>query len=100
SDSVSADEDETLKQLLIEMDGFNQSSSIVVIGSTNSPDVLDHALTRPERFDREIIANLADSRGREAILKVHARTIPLDRELELKWVARGTPGLSGADLAN
>src|SRR5437016_2339101 len=100
NDSGSADQDQTLNQLLIEMDGFDQSSSIVVIGSTNRPDVLDQALTRPGRFDREIMVNLADLRGREAILKVHARNIPLDRELELKWIARGTPGFSGADLAN
>jgi cell division protease FtsH len=82
------------------MDGFDQTSSIVVIGSTNRPDVLDQALTRPGRFDREIMVNLADVRGREAILKVHARKIPLDRDLELNWIARGTPGFSGADLAN
>jgi cell division protease FtsH len=100
SDSGSADQDQTLNQLLIEMDGFDQSSSIVVIGSTNRPDVLDQALTRPGRFDREIMVNLADLRGREAILKVHARNIPLDDELELNWIARGTPGFSGADLAN
>src|SRR5689334_5866420 len=100
NDSGSADQDQTLNQLLIEMDGFNQTSSIVVIGSTNRPDVLDQALTRPGRFDREIMVNLADVRGREAILKVHARRIPLDRDLELNWIARGTPGFSGADLAN
>src|SRR5437868_1483472 len=100
NDSGSADQDQTLNQLLIEMDGFDQSSSIVVIGSTNRPDVLDQALTRPGRFDREIMVNLADLRGREAILKVHARNIPLDRELDLNWIARGTPGFSGADLAN
>src|SRR2546423_11899491 len=100
NDSGSADQDQTLNQLLVEMDGFDQSSSIVVIGSTNRPDVLDQALTRPGRFDREIMVNLADLRGREAILKVHARNIPLDRELDLKWIARGTPGFSGADLAN
>src|SRR5437763_5040518 len=100
TDSVSADQDQTLNQLLIEMDGFDQSSSIVVIGSTNRPDVLDQALTRPGRFDREIMVNLADLRGREAILKVHARNIPLDDELDLNWIARGTPGFSGADLAN
>ena len=100
SDSGSADQDQTLNQLLIEMDGFDQSSSIVVIGSTNRPDVLDSALTRPGRFDREIMVNLADLRGREAILKVHARNIPLDSELDLNWIARGTPGFSGADLAN
>src|SRR5882672_2470578 len=100
NDSGSADQDQTLNQLLIEMDGFNQGSSIVVIGSTNRPDVLDSALTRPGRFDREIMVNLADLRGREAILKVHARNIPLDSELDLNWIARGTPGFSGADLAN
>jgi len=100
SDSGSADQDQTLNQLLVEMDGFNQSSSIVVIASTNRPDVLDHALTRPGRFDREIIVNLADLRGREAILKVHARNVPVDENLSLNWIARGTPGFSGADLAN
>ena len=100
NDSGSADQDQTLNQLLIEMDGFDQTSSIVVIGSTNRPDVLDQALTRPGRFDREIMVNLADVRGREEILRVHARRIPLDRDLELNWIARGTPGFSGADLAN
>ncbi|MGI9068045.1 MAG: ATP-dependent zinc metalloprotease FtsH [Pyrinomonadaceae bacterium] len=100
NDSATADQDQTLNQLLIEMDGFDQSASIVVIGSTNRPDVLDRALTRPGRFDREIAVNLPDVRGREAILKVHARRMQLDRELDLNWVARGTPGFSGADLAN
>jgi cell division protease FtsH len=100
NDSGSADQDQTLNQLLVEMDGFDQTSSIVVIASTNRPDVLDQALTRPGRFDREIMVNLADVRGREAILKVHARNIPLDTSLELNWIARGTPGFSGADLAN
>jgi cell division protease FtsH len=100
NDSASADQDQTLNQLLIEMDGFDQSSSIVVIGSTNRPDVLDRALTRPGRFDREIAVNLPDVRGREAILRVHARKMELDSQLDLTWVARGTPGFSGADLAN
>ena len=100
NDSATADQDQTLNQLLIEMDGFDQSASIVVIGSTNRPDVLDRALTRPGRFDREIAVNLADVRGREAILRVHARRMQLDAELDLSWVARGTPGFSGADLAN
>jgi len=100
SDSATADQDQTLNQLLIEMDGFDQSSSIVVIGSTNRPDVLDRALTRPGRFDREIAVNLPDVRGREAILRVHARKLQLAPELDLSWVARGTPGFSGADLAN
>jgi cell division protease FtsH len=100
NDSATADQDQTLNQLLIEMDGFDQSSAIVVIGSTNRPDVLDRALTRPGRFDREIAVNLPDVRGREAILRVHARRMQLDSALELSWVARGTPGFSGADLAN
>ena len=100
NDSASADQDQTLNQLLIEMDGFDQSSSVVVIGSTNRPDVLDRALTRPGRFDREIAVNLPDVRGREAILRVHARKMELDSQLDLSWVARGTPGFSGADLEN
>ncbi len=100
NDSATADQDQTLNQLLIEMDGFDQSSSIVVMGSTNRPDVLDKALTRPGRFDREIAVNLPDARGREAVLKVHARRLELEAELDLGWVARGTPGFSGADLAN
>ncbi len=100
SDSASADQDQTLNQLLIEMDGFDQASSIVVIGSTNRPDILDQALTRPGRFDRQIAVNLADVRGREAILKVHARGLKLEPQLDLSWLARGTPGFSGAELAN
>ena len=100
NDSGSADQDQTLNQLLIEMDGFDQTSSIVVIAATNRPDVLDHALTRPGRFDREITVNLPDLRGREAILRVHARKLHLHPELDLNWIARGTPGFSGADLAN
>jgi cell division protease FtsH len=100
NDSATADQDQTLNQLLIEMDGFDQSSSIVVIASTNRPDVLDRALTRPGRFDREIAVNLPDVRGREAILNVHAQKLELESNLDLGWVARGTPGFSGADLAN
>ena len=100
NDSGSADQDQTLNQLLIEMDGFDQTSSIVVIAATNRPDVLDQALTRPGRFDREITVNLPDLRGREAILRVHARKLHLHPELDLNWIARGTPGFSGADLAN
>jgi len=99
-DSASADQDQTLNQLLVEMDGFDQSSSVVVIASTNRPDILDKALTRPGRFDREIAVNLADVGGREAILKVHARNLTLEKDLDLKWIARGTPGFSGAELAN
>lgn len=100
NDSASADQDQTLNQLLIEMDGFNQLGGVVVIASTNRPDILDQALTRPGRFDREIAVNLADARGREEILKVHARGLILEPELDLCWIARGTPGFSGADLAN
>ncbi|MGH9943042.1 MAG: AAA family ATPase, partial [Pyrinomonadaceae bacterium] len=100
NDSASADQDQTLNQLLIEMDGFEQLVGVVVIASTNRPDILDQALTRPGRFDREITVNLADVRGREEILKVHARKLKLEDGLELGWIARGTPGFSGADLAN
>jgi cell division protease FtsH len=99
-DSASADQDQTLNQLLVEMDGFDQSSAVVVIASTNRPDILDKALTRPGRFDREIAVDLADVGGREAILKVHARNLKLEDGLDLQWIARGTPGFSGAELAN
>ncbi len=99
-DSASADQDQTLNQLLVEMDGFDQSSAVVVIASTNRPDILDKALTRPGRFDREIAVNLADVSGREAILKVHSRNLKLEDGLDLQWIARGTPGFSGAELAN
>ena len=99
-DSASADQDQTLNQLLVEMDGFDQSSTVVVIASTNRPDILDKALTRPGRFDREIAVNLSDVTGREAILKVHSRNLKLEDGLDLTWIARGTPGFSGAELAN
>src|SRR5687768_12140288 len=99
-DSASADQDQTLNQLLVEMDGFDQSSAVVVIASTNRPDILDRALTRPGRFDREIAVDLADVNGREAILKVHARNLKLEDGLDLQSIARGTPGFSGAELAN
>ncbi|HEY4424377.1 MAG TPA: ATP-dependent zinc metalloprotease FtsH [Pyrinomonadaceae bacterium] len=99
-DSATADQDQTLNQLLVEMDGFDQSSAVVVIASTNRPDILDKALTRPGRFDREIAVNLADVTGREAILKVHSRNLKLEGGLDLTWIARGTPGFSGAELAN
>ena len=100
NDSASADQDQTLNQMLVEMDGFDQLCGVVVIASTNRPDILDSALTRPGRFDREIAVNLADANGREAILKVHARGLSLEEGLDLCWIARGTPGFSGADLAN
>jgi cell division protease FtsH len=100
SDSASADQDQTLNQLLVEMDGFEKLSGVVVIASTNRPDILDQALTRPGRFDREITVNFADMRGREQILRVHSRNLKLEEGLDLTWIARGTPGFSGADLAN
>jgi cell division protease FtsH len=100
SDSASADQDQTLNQLLVEMDGFEKLSGVVVIASTNRPDILDQALTRPGRFDREITVNFADMRGREQILRVHSRNLKLEEGLDLTWLARGTPGFSGADLAN
>ncbi|HEX8098398.1 MAG TPA: AAA family ATPase, partial [Pyrinomonadaceae bacterium] len=100
NDSASADQDQTLNQLLVEMDGFDQIAGVVIIASTNRPDILDTALTRPGRFDREIVVNLADAGGREAILKVHAKGLTLEDGLDLTWIARGTPGFSGADLAN
>lgn len=100
SDSASADQDQTLNQLLVEMDGFEQNPGIVIIGSTNRQDILDRALTRPGRFDREITVNLADMRGREAILKVHGKGLLISPEVDFNRLARGTPGFSGAELAN
>ena len=92
--------EQTLNQLLVEMDGFEGNEGIIVIAATNRPDVLDPALLRPGRFDRQVIVPLPDIRGREQILKVHMRKIPLDRDVEPSVIARGTPGFSGADLAN
>jgi cell division protease FtsH len=92
--------EQTLNALLVEMDGFDTQDGIIIIAATNRPDVLDPALLRPGRFDRQIIVNLPDVRGREAILKVHARNVKLDASADLSVIARGTPGYSGADLAN
>jgi len=92
--------EQTLNQLLVEMDGFQPDEGIILIAATNRPDVLDPALTRPGRFDRTVVVNLPDIREREAILKVHTRNKPLDPSISLQVLARGTPGLSGADLAN
>ncbi len=92
--------EQTLNQLLVEMDGFEESSGVILIAATNRPDVLDPALLRPGRFDRQIVVPLPDVIGREAILKVHTRTVPLADDVDFKVIARGTPGYSGADMAN
>ena len=91
---------QTLNQLLVEMDGFDSSRGIIVMASTNRPDVLDPALLRPGRFDRRIVVDLPDMNGREAILKVHARNVKLAPDVDLRKIAQQTPGFSGADLAN
>ncbi len=92
--------EQTLNQLLVEMDGFEGSEGIIVIAATNRPDVLDPALLRPGRFDRQVVVGLPDVRGREQILKVHMRKVPLSDDVRPSLIARGTPGFSGADLAN
>ncbi len=92
--------EQTLNQLLVEMDGFEANEGIILIAATNRPDVLDPALLRPGRFDRQVVVPNPDIVGRERILKVHARKVPLSPDVDLKTVARGTPGFSGADLAN
>ncbi len=92
--------EQTLNQLLVEMDGFEQNSGVIVIAATNRPDVLDPALLRPGRFDRQVVVDRPDVRGREGIFKVHTRSIPLGSDVDLKVLAKGTPGLSGADIAN
>ena len=92
--------EQTLNQLLVEMDGFGKHAGVIVIAATNRPDVLDKALLRPGRFDRQLVVNLPDLNGRLAILKVHTRKLPLDPSVDLKIIARGTTGFSGADLSN
>jgi len=92
--------EQTLNQLLVEMDGFEGSEGVIVIAATNRPDVLDPALLRPGRFDRQVTVPLPDIRGREQILKVHMRKVPLGKDVLADFIARGTPGFSGADLAN
>jgi len=92
--------EQTLNALLVEMDGFDTQEGVIIIAATNRPDVLDPALLRPGRFDRQIVVDLPTLDGREAILKIHARKVKLDATVELRNIARGTPGFSGADLAN
>ena len=92
--------EQTLNQLLVEMDGFEGNDGVIVIAATNRPDVLDPALLRPGRFDRQVVVDLPDIRGREQILKVHMRNVPIAADVDASVIARGTPGFSGADLAN
>lgn len=92
--------EQTLNQLLVEMDGFESNDGVILIAATNRPDVLDPALLRPGRFDRRIVVSIPDIRGREGILKVHTRKTPLDSDVDLSVISRGTPGFCGADLAN
>jgi cell division protease FtsH len=92
--------EQTLNQLLVEMDGFESNEGVILIAATNRPDVLDPALLRPGRFDRQVVVDLPDLRGREEILKVHLRKVPVSDDVQVGLIARGTPGMSGADLAN
>lgn len=92
--------EQTLNQLLVEMDGFEGNEGVIILAATNRPDVLDPALLRPGRFDRQVVVPVPDVKGRHEILKVHTKSIPLDEKVNLELIARGTPGFSGADLAN
>ena len=92
--------EQTLNQLLVEMDGFDERANIILIAATNRPDILDPALLRPGRFDRQIAVEAPDLKGREAILKVHAQGKPLTEQVDLRQIAKRTPGFTGADLAN
>lgn len=92
--------EQTLNQLLVEMDGFAANEGIIIIAATNRPDILDPALLRPGRFDRQIVVDRPDVRGREAILKVHTKGKPVDKDVDVNVLARRTPGFTGADLSN
>ena len=92
--------EQTLNQMLVEMDGFETNLGVIVVAATNRPDILDAALLRPGRFDRQVYVTLPDIRGREQILGVHMRKIPIGQDVSATIIARGTPGMSGADLAN
>ncbi len=92
--------EQTLNQMLVEMDGFEENEGVIVIAATNRPDVLDPALLRPGRFDRQVVVDAPDVAGREAILKIHARKVPMTSDVNLRAISRGTPGFTGADLAN
>ena len=92
--------EQTLNQILVEMDGFGTDDSVIILAATNRPDVLDKALLRPGRFDRQIIVDVPDMKGREAILKIHSKKVPLSSDVDLSTIAKGTPGLVGADLEN
>src|SRR6202020_3386797 len=92
--------EQTLNQILTEMDGFSPRESVIVLGATNRPEILDHALLRPGRFDRRVVVVPPDRAGREAILEVHTRSVPLDTDVDLGGIAASTPGMVGADLAN
>src|SRR5437667_11074994 len=92
--------EQTLNQLLVEMDGFEANEGVILVAATNRPDVLDPALLRPGRFDRRVVVPRPDVKGREGILKVHTRRVPLSEDVDITKIAKGTPGLSGAELAN
>src|SRR5207248_2601225 len=98
--AVNDEREQTLNQLLVEMDGFAANAGVIVLSATNRPDVLDRALLRPGRFDRQVIVDAPDIDGRQAILRVHTRLVPLGDDVDLRRIARATPGFSGADLAN